>query len=89
MWNEEFDDGDASDYNYQELCAFSIPEESKQLLQATTSSPSGVVACPSNTSQLKDFRLEKVDYTFISVFFFITTAEPFVGTSTKTISTII
>ena len=48
---------------------FSPPEESQQLLQATTSSPSGVVACPSNTSQLKDFRLEKVDYTFISVFF--------------------
>jgi hypothetical protein len=89
-WNVEFDDGDASDYNYQELCAFSTPpdfsilepfsppEESQQLLQATTSSPSGVVACPSNASQLKDFRLEKVDYTFISVFF-LTTAEPFVG----------
>jgi len=53
-WNVEFDDGDASDYNYQELCSFSAPpdfsilvpfsppEESQQRLKATTSSPSGV-----------------------------------------------
>ena len=85
-----FDDGEKIQFNFRELCAFSTPPdfsvltpvtpdaEAAQLLAVTEGSCAGRLPQPADTDTIADFRLEKEDYTFISVFF-LTTTEPFIG----------
>jgi hypothetical protein len=89
-WQVVFDDGEKIQFNFRELCAFSTPPdfsvltpvtpdaEAAQLLAATEGSCAGRLPQPADTDTIADFRLEKEDYTFISVFF-LTTTEPFIG----------
>ena len=48
------------------------------MLVHTNGMPCGKAPLPANLCDVQDFRLECIDYTFISVFF-LTTTEPFVG----------